>query len=131
MDPQGSDTAKLRPRTSPTPMDTSSLEEYAVEFAITLAGLQEQDPEVEPLDPQQLVVAIYAAVAAHARTRSDYDTDTDITSVLQIGVSAYAQAIYAAAASLVNDLDPNDPAHVEAAEAYLEGLSLADGEDRS
>ena len=131
MDLQGSENTTLRPRTTPTTMDTSPLEEFAVEFAITLAGLQEQDPEVEPLNPNQLVVSIYAAVAAHARTRADYDTETDITSVLQIGVSAYAQAIYAAAAALVGDLDPTDPEHIEAAEAYLEGLNLADGEDRS
>jgi hypothetical protein len=104
-------------------MLVQALESYAIEVAMTLAGLQEQDPSVEPLDPQQLVVAVYAAVSAYARTRSDYDESVDVTGVLQLAVAAYAQALYAAASEVFENIEA-DPDALGELEEIIEGETL-------
>jgi hypothetical protein len=96
------------PTPSGSTMDPLPLEEYAVEYALTLVGLQERDPDVTPLDAPQLVVAMMAGLSAYARTRPDYDANTDVTSILQLGVASYAQALYAAAAQLADELEQPD-----------------------
>lgn len=85
-------------------MNLEPLEEFAVMFALTLTGLQENDDEVNPLTAQQLVVSMMAALSAFARTRPDYNPETNVSSVLQLGINTYAQALYSSASAMLDEM---------------------------
>lgn len=93
-------------------MNLEPLEEFAVMFALTLTGLQEKDEEVEPLTAQQLVVSMMSALSAFARTRPDYNPETNVSSVLQLGINTYAQALYSSASAMLDQwaesIDPEE-----------------------
>jgi hypothetical protein len=86
------------------------LEEFACDMALILAGwVLKGPPNLTPYDRDQLAVLLIAAVAAHARTQSDYDADMDITQVIQLGAFTYGEATKANMVAVINDLVESIP----------------------
>lgn len=96
-------------------MNLEPLETFVTDMALVLAGTVTQSDEAEGLSAQQLGQVFFASVAAHAKTRPDYNPETDIAPVIQLGVAVYGEAVYATVA-----------ASLARAEAQLTGESASD-----
>lgn len=101
--PTEQDPQAQRPTVQEGEMDLAVLEEYITNFAVNLAALTITTEGFTPLLPDQLQVVFFSALATYAKTRPDYNPNTVVTEVLQLGVAVYAQAIYAQLQASVSD----------------------------
>lgn len=93
-------------------MDLEPLEVFVTDMALIMAGTVTASSEAEAPSAELLGVTFFSAIAAMARKLPDYNPQTDIASVIQLGVAVYGEAVYATVAAAMEgfDLDSEDPA---------------------
>lgn len=84
------------------------LQDVIVDFVLSLAGWT-LSTDMQPLDRDQLTIAVTACVASTARNLPEYDDNLDITELLELGVATYAEAVAANAAIAAENLEKLDP----------------------
>ena len=97
-------------QTPTSTMNIEPLETFVTDAAMILAGSVTGSDEVEPFTPEQLGLIFFSGVAAYARTRPDYDAETDISGVIQLGVAVYAESIYATVNAAMQSLQEQSEA---------------------
>lgn len=90
------------PTPTSQPMNLEPLETFVTDMAMVLAGSVTGSDDVEPFGPEQLGLIFFSAIAARARTQGDYNEDTDISGVIQLGVAVYGESVYATVNAALN-----------------------------
>lgn len=79
----------------------AALEEFSVRMASAMAGLTAENDEIDPLDPHQLALALFAALAVHAETLEGYQPGYDLAEIIELGIHSYVTGLSATTAMLV------------------------------